>query len=162
VFTMPCTSSRRPPTSTLLPYTTLFRSRPGAAISSQVPTREDQVLDRSPTHEVLVDDPVELFPVQVGVPGALWIDDGDAPLLTDPETVDLGPEHRPVPGLDRGVVLGALPRRRRRGDAELLETGLEMDPQLMGLLTRGALGIGLIGAEEYVPARPGDRERFCD
>src|SRR5690606_21330032 len=34
--------------------------------------------------------------------------------------------------------------------------------QLMGLRTRGALGIGLVGAEGSVPARPGDRERFCD
>src|SRR5690606_158446 len=94
--------------------------------------------------------------------GAPCADAGAARLPAGAATGAPGRPRRPVRGLGGGVALGARPRRRRRGDAELLETGLEMDPQLMGLLTRGALGIGLIGAEEYVPARPGDRERFCD
>ena len=59
-------------------------------VRRQRPTCKHELLHRSTSHEVLLDDPFEHRRVAVVVPGPFRIDDGDGSLLADAQAIGLG------------------------------------------------------------------------
>jgi hypothetical protein len=86
------------------------------------------------------------------VPGSLRVDHGDGPALTNTEAVNLASQHLSPPGRHRERVKTGLatPGGRSGSEVELLEPGLQITPDLSGLLIRGTLRRLLLGAEKQV------------
>ena len=125
------------------------------------PRPRTELLDRRPAHQMLVDDPIEFGDVQAGVPGAFGIDDADRALFTDPEAIDLVPEHPTLSRLYGGGFRFRLARPGwwGRGQALRLETTLEMSPQQVGFFPRRTLRRCLIRTQKDVALGARNRER---
>src|SRR5258706_4291823 len=104
--------------------------------------REDVLGDRVATDQVLLDDALQHLRGAVVIPHSLRVYDRYRPLLANPEAVDLG-------AVDP---LGTLEQ------AEVRQALLEVVPGGQRRLAGRALGLGLVGAEEDVPAKLADVE----
>jgi hypothetical protein len=102
---------------------------------------DEMILHRTPPDQMLLDDALEHGRVAPAIPRSLRIDHGDGPPLTDAEAVGLG-------------AIDPTPLR----EPQLLEPALEVLPGRDGAIALRALGFGLVGAEEDVPADAGDAE----
>ncbi len=102
---------------------------------------------------MLIDDSIEPLDVQVCVPGAFGIYNGDRSLFADPQTIDLVAQHRAIAGRDRDRLNPgfAIPGGRCGGKIEFLKALLEMGPEGAGFLQRGTHRSGLVCTEKDVP-----------
>src|SRR5688500_14152880 len=108
--------------------------------------RENEViLDHAAGDEVLLDDALEHALVAPAVPRALGVNHGDRPALADAEAIRL-----------RARYAAAL------REAELLEAALEVLPRREAPLLVAALGLALVAAEQHVPLRLREAQRFGD
>src|SRR3990172_9987712 len=138
----------------------------GSVLACAAPERihhEDMLGDGAAANEMLGDDALHHFDRDPAVPGSLGIHHGDRTLFTHPKAIDLGPKQPARPRhRDRPVAGIALPGRRRRRQALLLEPTLQIRPDRAALRSSRALGRRLIRAEEDVALEAADRQGVGD